>query len=125
MFCAEHICEACQKVSITVESRSAITDIRHLPNTFDEHTQQFVWRYNEITGYILIPRAFHGPLAIIDLYLCIDERDRETIDISGYAKRFLEKTIMPQYDGVKITSFMGPVLASPKNISCRVKQRLS
>ena len=125
MFCAEHICEACHQFSITVESPSAITDIHRLPNTFDTGTQQFVWKYNEITGYILIPRTFHDTLAIIDLYLCIDERDRETIDVSAYAKRFLQKTIMSQYDDLKITSLMGPVFASPKNISCRVKQRLS
>jgi hypothetical protein len=119
MFQSEEPCAGCDKLTITVESNSPITNLDFVPSTYDTQSQKYRWEYEGILGYILIPRSFHGRRAYIDLYVCIDESDRSSIDIYGYTEKFLQEKIFSLREGLKLMHLSRPCIARPEHVTCR------
>ena len=57
MFLPEDKCSACEKIDLVVESAHPFEDLSQLPNTFDTASRKFVWKYHDMFGYAMIPRA--------------------------------------------------------------------
>ena len=119
MFQTPYTCIACQRLSVTLESSEVLYGMHQLPNTFDVQQGAFVWKFHQYMGYAIIPRMFTKTTALVDLYLCIDESDRETIDVCGYAKRFLQEEVFPVWKKLKLIELSLPELSCPRHVACR------
>ena len=113
-------CRMCEKLALTLELTAAGGSPITVPNTFDEKSGQYGWKFHEFFAYALIPRKVQGSQAEIDLYLCIDEDDLDDIDVCGYARRFLRERIYPQWNNIKRFDVHEPVLEAPEDIECRL-----
>ena len=119
VFQTPYTCVACQKFVIAIESSEFLYGMDQLPNTYDVQSDEFNWKFHQFVGYVLIPHMFKKTTALVDLYLCIDESDSETIDVLAYARKFLQETILPAWKHLKLVDVSLPALSCPRHVECR------
>jgi hypothetical protein len=115
-------CKLCEKIVLTLETKKPVKDALELPHTYDAHKKVFVWKFHEFMGYAMVPQVVDGPegrMNIVELFLCIDEDDLDDIDVEGYAKKFIQEKIMPEWKNIKQVHCSKPVLNHPENLECR------
>ena len=117
-------CNGCEMFEVTFITKGHVVSFNELPNTFDLSTGKYKWTFNDVLGYLLIPRSISGMKVHAELYLCVDELDAQTVDLLGYARGFLEKHILPGWDVVKSVHLSQPSTARPKDVACRRAKQL-
>lgn len=117
-------CNGCERFEVTFETKNHVNSFTDLPNTFDLRSGKYKWQFNEVLGFLLIPRSISGLRARVDMYLCVDEHDAETLDVLGYVNRFLTEHILPQWNVVKRAHLSAPISGTPEGVVCRRAKQL-
>ena len=117
-------CSGCEKFEVIFETRNHVNSFNDVPNTFDFRTGKYTWQFNEVVGFLLIPRSISGLSARVDMYLCVDEHDAQTLDIFGYVSSFLKQHILPKWSVVRKAHLSSPVSGTPEGIVCRRAKQL-
>jgi hypothetical protein len=112
-------CNLCETIIMTLDLKEPVDSLMQLPNTFSGKDGAYAWKFHEIMGYALLPRSTSGRIAVVDLYLCIEEDDLDDIDVLGYVTRYIREHLLPKWANVKDFRLTQPVLATAQNLKCR------
>ena len=112
-------CRFCERVTVNIELNRPIESMSDIPNTFEPSSGQYCWRTHDVISYALIPRAIQHRVGQVDCYVCIDDEDRETVNLEAYVRRFFSETIMPHWSSLKGSYASQPVPAPPEGVPCR------